>query len=302
MGISTLMSDLSVDRSDRPVSRRSRVSLVEAARTLGRRGHRLALWASLLVAALGWSYLVLAVATGGHALDAGFGMRMLAPLMDRVAEAFPGLAGAAEGHSPLMPAMATWTAADAVVVFLMWAAMVFAMMIPTAAPTFAAYATRGRATLAGVMAGYAAVWLVIAAVSAGAQVLMTSLGALDPMMAPAGGALAASVLLAAGLYQFTPLKLACLERCRAPRVPDEDVPRFAEALRLGAEEGLACVGCCWSMMAVMFAAGLMNLFAMAAFGAIMGLEKVASGLFLSRLIGVLLVASGVALASGMFFG
>lgn len=296
------MSDLSVDRADRPPPNGHPVSLSEVARTLGRRGHRLALWASLLVAAIGWIYLVLAVATGGHALDAGFGMRMLAPLMERIAGLVPGLAGAAEGHSPLMPAMAAWTVTDTGVVFAMWAAMVFAMMIPTAAPTFAAYATRGKATLAGVMAGYTAVWLVIAAVAAGAQALMTMVGALNPMMAPAGGALAASVLLAAGIYQFTPLKLACLRRCRAPRVPDEDVPRFAEAFRLGTEEGLACVGCCWAMMAVMFAAGLMNLFAMAAFGAIMGLEKVASGLFLSRLIGVLLVASGVALASGMFFG
>lgn len=297
------MSDVRADTRGRPVlhDRGSGTTLLALA--IGRAGRRLAILSTLLLAAIGWGYLILAVATGGHALDAGFGMPALAPLLNRLGGAFPVLTLAETGESALMPPMmSAWSGFDAVVVFAMWVAMVFAMMIPTAAPTFNAYAVRGRRTVGGVMAGYTAVWLAIAVVGAAAQVAMTRIGALSPMMAPAGIALSTSILLAAGVYQFTPLKLACLVRCRAPRVPEAEVPRFAEAFRLGVEEGLACVGCCWAMMAVMFAAGMMNLFAMAAFGVLMGLEKVASGLLLSRLIGGLLIASGLALASARFIG
>ena len=73
-------------------------------------------------------------------------------------------------------------------------------------------------------------------------------------------------------------------------------------VRLGLDEGVACLGCCWAMMTVMFAAGLMNLGAMALLGALMGVEKVARGVLLTRLLGMTFLAGGIALASGPLLG
>lgn len=252
-----------------------------------------------LLAVIGWAYLAAAVAGAGTAMDAGFGMRAIAPWLDRLASTFPGLA--AGEHGALMPTMTAWAARDIALVFAMWSAMVFAMMLPTAAPTFAAYARDGTGRPGFVMAGYTAVWIGIAFVATLAQAGMTAIGAVAPHMAPAGLALSASVLVAAGLYQFTPLKAACLVRCRNPHAAEVLTDR-GQAFRLGVEEGLACLGCCWALMAVMFAAGLMNLVAMAFLGALMGWEKVANGIWLTRVIGVVLLVVGLALSSGPFIG
>lgn len=265
---------------------------------LGARWRMLSLGAVLLLATAGWGWLALAVALGGTAADAGFGMSALQPLFDRLSASLPGYAAAGAGHGPLMPGIRAWTAGDFALVLAMWAAMVFAMMLPTAAPTFRAYARDGR-TVAAVMAGYTAVWLAAAVAGASGQAALVALGALAPHMAPAGAALSASVLVAAGLYQFTPLKAACLARCRNPRTA-EVTPRFA--FRIGVEEGLACLGCCWALMAVMFAAGLMNLVAMAILGAAMAAEKVAGGRWLTPAIGVVLLGAGGMLAAGLVAG
>lgn len=262
---------------------------------------RLVYLAVAVLAATGWFWLVLAVAAGGMASDMGPGMMALAPLLDRIAVVAPGLAQAGGGHGALMPSMGAWGAWDLVLVLVMWIAMVFAMMVPTALPSFRVQAAKGSGA-AGVVVGYVAVWAGTALLATAAQWGLTTLGALAPHMAPAGVALSASVLVAAGLYQFTPLKFACLVRCRNPHAFALDQPRFAEALRLGVDEGLACLGCCWAMMAVMLAAGLMNLGAMALLGALMALEKVASGLVLTRLLGVIFLLGGAALASGPLLG
>ncbi|WP_053239759.1 DUF2182 domain-containing protein [Pleomorphomonas koreensis] len=238
---------------------------------VGNHPRRLVMAAVLVMAAIGWLWLVLA------ALDDDM-------------------------QGALMPSMAAdWDAGDIALVFGMWAAMVFAMMLPTAAPTFRAYAGRAGAATLALVAGYTAVWLAVAVVAAAGQAWLVRLGALSPHMAPAGTALSASILLAAGIYQFTPLKWACLVRCRNPRVADLDGEAIA-AFRIGVEEGLACLGCCWAMMAVMFAAGLMNLAAMAFLGVLMGVEKLVSGLGLTYFLGVSLILAGVILASGLVIG
>lgn len=207
-----------------------------------------------------------------------------------------------EMSAALMPAMETGlSAANAALVLAMWVAMVLAMMLPTAAPTFRAYADNAGGAAIALIAGYTSVWLIVSLMASAAQLWLVHLGALAPQMAPAGVALSASILLAAGIYQFTPLKLACLVRCRNPRIADVD-RGAGVAFRIGVEEGLACLGCCWAMMAVMFAAGLMNLAAMALLGVIMGLEKVASGLRPTYFLGVLLILAGVILASAPVIG
>ncbi|MBS1166662.1 MAG: hypothetical protein H6R00_2687 [Proteobacteria bacterium] len=199
----------------------------------------------------------------------------------------------------LMPAMeGGLSVGSGALVFAMWVAMVFAMMLPTAAPTFRAYADNAGIGAVALMAGYTAVWLVVSLLATAVQVWLVHLGALAPHMAPAGIALSASILIAAGIYQFTPLKWACLVRCRNPRVADAE-GEMAGMFRIGLEEGLACLGCCWAMMAVMFAAGLMNLAAMALLGVLMGLEKLVSGVRTTYFLGVLLILAGVILASGL---
>jgi predicted metal-binding membrane protein len=238
---------------------------------LGYHPRRLTAVAVVFMAAVGWLWLIASVVNVGLA-DA------------------------------LMPAMEDYLSASGLAVGLaMWVAMVFAMMLPTAAPTFRAYAdTAGGGTLA-LIAGYTTVWLVASVAATAIQTSLVHLGALAPHMAPAGVALSASILIAAGIYQFTPLKWACLIRCRNPRVSDVEAGAGA-AYRIGVEEGLACLGCCWAMMAVMFATGLMNLAAMALLGALMGLEKLLSGVWLTYFLGVLFILAGVILASGLVIG
>lgn len=248
----------------------------------------------------GWVWLLLAVAAGGRAADMGPGMAAIAPLLDRIAFWFPALA--VGEHGALMPAMTAWGTADLVLVFAMWAAMVLGMMLPTALPTFRVYARAGGAAGYPVMAGYTAVWLAVAVFATLGQAGLTAVGAMVPHMAPVGIAFSASVLVAAGLYQFTPLKMACLVRCRNPHAIAESGLSPTAAVRVGVEEGLACLGCCWALMAVMFAAGLMNLAAMAVLGALMGIEKLANGVWLTYSIGVVLLFGGLVLASGLFFG
>lgn len=238
---------------------------------LGNHPRRLTAVAVVLMAAAGWLWLIASVVSVG------------------LAEA-------------LMPAMEDYLSAQGMALGLaMWVAMVFAMMLPTAAPTFKAYAdTVGGGALA-LIAGYTTVWLAASVVAVAVQTGLVHIGALAPHMAPAGIALSASILVAAGIYQFTPLKWACLYRCRNPRASDVETGLGA-AYRIGIDEGLACLGCCWAMMAVMFATGLMNLAAMALLGALMGLEKLVNGVALTYFLGVLFILAGVILASGLVIG
>ena len=247
---------------------RVRVLLNRLATALGNHPRRLTVAAVVAMAALGWLWLAVAVWDG-------------------------------EFSDALMPAMeGGLTVGGSALVLAMWVAMVFAMMLPTAAPTFRAYADNVGVGAATLIAGYTTVWLVASLLATAVQLWLIHLGALAPHMAPAGVALSASILIAAGIYQFTPLKWACLVRCRNPRVGDIEVGTGA-VFRIGVEEGLACLGCCWAMMAVMFAAGLMNLAAMALLGVLMGLEKLVSGVRVTYFLGVLLILAGVILASGL---
>ncbi|WP_237151629.1 DUF2182 domain-containing protein [Oryzibacter oryziterrae] len=264
---------------------------------LGRHARKLTVMAVALLALVGWGWLVLSVASGRMAGGMGIGMGALAPLFERLAGLMPGGGG---GHGAFMPSLEPWGARDIALVLAMWAAMVFAMMLPTAAPTFRAYALKGPHVAAAVMAGYTSIWLGIAVIGTLGQTGLTYLGVLTPHMAPAGTALSASILIAAGIYQFTPLKLSCLIRCRNPYVTDFDQISVGMALQIGIEEGIACLGCCWAMMAVMFAAGMMNLVAMAFLGALMGAEKLVTGMKFTYFLGGTLIVLGMFLASGLF--
>jgi predicted metal-binding membrane protein len=172
-----------------------------------------------------------------------------------------------------------------------WALMTVAMMLPTTAPLVLMFhrMVDGRAMpIALLVTGYLAVWTVFGALVYFASRLMS--GLIEGNMA------GAAILFGAGLYQFTPLKYACLDKCRSPL--GFLMSRWrGNAFALGAAHGMFCVGCCWSLMLVMFAVSAGSLAWMLVLGAIMAAEKNLSwGRKLSAPVGVALIAGATAVA------
>jgi predicted metal-binding membrane protein len=203
-----------------------------------------------------------------------------------------------------MPAVGPWSAVDYGLVFLMWSAMTLAMMLPSAGPMMMTYAeiadTAARRHIAVVsplvlVAGYLLVWLGFCMVATLLQRALVAL--LDPPAWKLGPLVAGGLIVAAGLYQFSALKHACLTQCQRP------FPFFfanwstkpRRILHLGVQQGLYCLGCCWAMMLLMFAVGVMNVLWMAVFGVIMTVEKMTRTARFSRTVGVVLVVAGLAL-------
>jgi len=199
---------------------------------------------------------------------------------------------------------ADWSAATLLPLFLMWAGMMVAMMLPSATPmilTFAAVSRNRRrlerpyVPVSIFVAGYVAVWSAFSALAAVAQWLLHRQALLSPTMASSSGWLGGILLIAAGIFQFTPLKHSCLAHCRAPL--EFIMTRWREgaggAFRMGVEHGLFCTGCCWALMGLLFVAGVMNILWIAALSLLVGLEKlVPRGLWLSATTGVILTAWG----------
>jgi predicted metal-binding membrane protein len=196
-------------------------------------------------------------------------------------------------------------AAQAGIVFAMWCAMALAMMLPTAAPMILTYAEiaetaarKGEPVASPLIltAGYVAVWLATAAVLAALQLILARLSLLDPAMRSASPLFSGAVFIAAGAYQFSALKHACVTQCQHP-LPFFFANWTAEprgVLRLGLRQGLYCLGCCWAMMLLMFAVGVMNVVWMAALGAVMTVEKIGTTTRFSRALGVAFIAVGAA--------
>jgi predicted metal-binding membrane protein len=180
----------------------------------------------------------------------------------------------------------------------MWLAMTLAMMLPTAGPMILTYAeiadtaARRREPVVSPLvlaAGYVAVWIGFALFAAALQF------ALPRDVIDAGRAGAFFLFLLAGLYQFSSLKRACLTLCQRP-FPFFFANWTAEprgVFRLGLRQGLYCLGCCWAMMLLMFAAGAMNVVWMAALGIVMTVEKLSTTTRCARLAGVAFVAIGL---------
>jgi predicted metal-binding membrane protein len=154
------------------------------------------------------------------------------------------------------------------VAFAMWVVMMAGMMIPSVAPMVLAHAAIARrraaagepfVTSSAFLAGYLIAWSAFGAVAAFAQAALQRGGRLDASLS-VGPWAGAAVLLAAGVFQLSPAKDACLSRCRAPI--GFFLTRWREgamgALAMGLEHGLSCIGCCWLLMAVLFAVGIMN--------------------------------------------
>ncbi|KUP91359.1 DUF2182 domain-containing protein [Tritonibacter horizontis] len=180
---------------------------------------------------------------------------------------------------------------------LMWALMSAAMMAPTALPAFATYEDLGHSTaetrFGRLVLGYMVVWCGFSVVAALAQMILLRADLVSVFGDSRSGLLSGVLLVLAGGYQFTPLKEACLSRCRRPLV--FFMQHWDEgALRNGVRLGAACLGCCWALMLLAFVGGVMNLVFMGLATLFMVLEKLPEiGRWLTRPMGAVLLAGGL---------
>jgi predicted metal-binding membrane protein len=186
----------------------------------------------------------------------------------------------------------------------MWTVMMVAMMLPSALPTillFAASSRRRRVQgrpavpTAVFTLGYLLVWTVYATAAAGTQWELHRRALLSPAMATASPLLGGGLLVAAGLYQWMPLKSACLSHCRSPLgfFAAEWREGAGGALLMGMRHGSFCVGCCWLLMALLFVSGVMNVLWVAVIAGFVLVEKlIPGGRTLGRVAGVVLVGWG----------
>ena len=222
-----------------------------------------------------------------------------------------GRMSAAMEHDAAMAAMGmemrtTWGVADTGFTFLMWVVMMIGMMTPSAAPVLLLYsgtaaARQERGVPVSVLtfgAGYLTVWTAFSAAATAAQWGMHEASLLSPSMRTSSTFFGGAILAAAGLYQLSPLKAACLRQCRSPLGVLLANWRTgpAGAFQMGAHHGIFCLGCCWALMAVLFVVGIMTLLWVAILGGVVLLEKVSPvGAAVARVTGVAMVLAGIAL-------
>jgi predicted metal-binding membrane protein len=194
-----------------------------------------------------------------------------------------GLAGAA-----LVAAPPPYRAPELVLVLAMWSAMLAAITLPAATPVILLFAHINRLAQAlrfphvgtfFFVLGYLAVWSAFGALATLAQWALHDAGALDTGMAIVNPSACGLALVAAGVYQWTPAKHACLQHCRAPLsfVVTGWRPGWPGALHMGATHGLHCVGSCWLLMLLLFAAGVTHLGALLALAGLVLSEKLLPG-------------------------
>ena len=188
-----------------------------------------------------------------------------------------------------------WDAPHLALLWAMWAVMMTGMMLPSAGPMIVLAAGTGpaRARHAYLLAlGYLAVWALFSVGATALQWQLARLFVVTPMMEVSSRTAAAVFLVVAGVYQWTPWKRACLVACQSPLAFLMRRWRSGAwgAFRMGAEHGAYCVGCCWAVMLLLFAGGVMNLAVIAALTAFVAFEKLApAGIQSTRLSGALLI-------------
>ncbi|HEV8544321.1 MAG TPA: DUF2182 domain-containing protein [Verrucomicrobiae bacterium] len=205
------------------------------------------------------------------------------------------------------PDTTQWQVTTLLPLFLMWAEMMVAMMLPSAAPMILTFATVNRkrreqdrpfVPTAIFLLGYIFIWTVFSAIATFAQWTLHGQALLSPMMVSNSRWLGGTLLLAAGLFQWIPLKHSCLAHCRSPLnfLLAEWREGKLGALWMGLKHGAYCTGCCWFLMALLFVAGVMNLWWIAVISVLVLLEKVAPrGLLIGKAAGLALALWGVCL-------
>jgi len=259
-----------------------------------RRDRLIVIAALVAVILVAWVWVLLGAGTGTSAVA----MTQMAGLPDM----------------DLMMARAVWTPVYAALILAMWWVMMVAMMLPGATPMLLVFARVNRAQRArdrpyiatGVFAaGYLAAWGGFSALAAGLQWGLEQLVLLGPMMTATNWWLGGAILLAAGLWQLTPIKAVCLRHCRSPLSFLAHKWRAGRlgAFRMGLEHGTFCLGCCWFLMGLLFFGGIMNLYWIAGLAGFVLLEKtIPMGHWLARIVGIGLVVWGVVLLAGAVRG
>jgi predicted metal-binding membrane protein len=205
---------------------------------------------------------------------------------------------------PMNDMPASWTPTDAFLIYLMWTMMMAAMMVPAASPMIAAFAAINRrrherqaAQVPTIifLLGYLLVWSGFALMATMLQWALQSTGLLTTMMQSSSTFLSAALFLAAGLYQFSPLKERCLAYCRSPQsfILTEWRDGALGAAVMGMRHGLFCMACCAALMVLLFAVAVMDLRWVAALTALVTVEKLLPAPRFWRMgIGFILLAIG----------
>ena len=200
-----------------------------------------------------------------------------------------------------------WTFVELLLLVVMWAVMMVAMMVPTAMPVILTFASVNRRRIAQqrpfvptaiFLCGYVVVWVGFSVLAALTQWGLHEAALLSSMLVGTSPILGGLLLVTAGLFQWTPLKNACLRHCRSPLgflMTDWREGRMG-ALIMGLRHGSYCTGCCWLLMALLFVAGVMNLLWVATITVFVLVEKaVPRGDLVGRMAGGVLVIAGLAL-------
>ncbi|NVO54479.1 DUF2182 domain-containing protein [Rhodobacteraceae bacterium B1Z28] len=221
--------------------------------------------------------VVLLVLGAGWYTIAGIGMTMSAVEMT-------GMAGPI-GAPMQMGDPPSWSLFHCVMIFFMWWVMMIAMMTPSAAPTVLLFSAikrvgpeKDRTALFSLcfLFGYLIAWAAFSLAATGAQWGFEKIGLSDgPMMTIRSRIFAGLVLIAAGAYQLSGFKNACLRHCQSPAqfLADHNRPGWSGALRTGALHGSYCLGCCWALMLLLFVGGIMNLYWIVAVAGYVAIEK-----------------------------
>ena len=256
------------------------VATDKAIELLARRDRIIVLASLVLLVILAWAYTVVMALHGSQAHQHG------------------GMA---------LAAWRPWTATEAAFMLLMWIVMMAAMMVPSAAPMLLAFAriSRARAQASAPISysgafllGYLTLWAAFGLFATATQGLLHAATLLSPAMASVNPIFSSAVLIAAGIYQFTPIKDACLAKCRMPLgfLLSEWRDGSGGAFVMGLRHGLYCVGCCWLVMALLFVAGVMNLVWIALLALVVLAEKALPyGRWVSRVLGLAAIVWGALL-------
>lgn len=242
-----------------------------------RRDRAWVLGALILLAALAWAYTI------------NLGLRAaLNPMSGGVA----------------MPLAMPWTPVDFAFMFMMWSVMMFAMMLPSVTPTVMIFdrvrakraeAGRPSASTAGFVSGYLLAWVGFSLAATLLNWWLHANGALTSMMGRVAPEIGGFLLILAGLFQWTPVKDACLAHCRSPLgfLTTHWREGTSGALRMGLHHGAFCLGCCWILMLLLFVLGVMNLLWVAVLAIVVLAEKILPhGRYLSRATGIGLIVWG----------
>ena len=200
-----------------------------------------------------------------------------------------------------------WDARHVLLLWAMWAVMMAGMMLPSASPLLLQYGAAARRVggdtgarawrrIYALAAGYIVIWALFSAGATAVQRILSTLLIVSPMMTLTSRTATAMTLAFAGLYQLTPLKRACLRACQSPLSFMMCRWRWGSigAFRMGVDHGIYCVGCCWALMLLLFAGGVMNLTGIVAITLLVALEKLLPvGAAAARISGAALIAAAV---------